>query len=769
MSSRERTARGDTGTVAEQWGTRFARLSSGYRVALVIGFILIGLACLSMYYTWPVLTGQQPIAPSSTLPLKLIVLNIPLVVLFAALVLWLVFVLPRRRPLHSEGRLDLRLVRDFLIIAIVPTLAFATFASFSVVLGYETYFGERTEAILDRAKTATRAYVAEHHDLLKTDVLGIAGDLSSGDLLAAKEVFNQKLKIYATLYKAAGVFVADGKARVLRGSDPEVSQIPVILDIEGLKDGQPKIYNSENQLLAVVKLPEYSDTFLFVTRDINPALLGMFGETKQFIEEFERSKHQLRGNQYLFAVLYGVVALGILTIAVMWGLWNANQIVQPIGALVVAAERVRTGDLSARVQVPLKADEIGVLGHSFNRMTSQLQAQRNELIEANRQIDRRRRFNEAVLSGVTAAVIGLDAEGQITLVNRSALSLLGGRQEDFVGHDFLDLVPELGDLLRSALMTNASLVQGQVDLVRGGKVRHVTVRVTSETGLDETKGYVITLDDVTDLVTAQRMSAWADIARRIAHEMKNPLTPIQLSAERLRRKYRGEIHSNPEIFEQCTDTIIRQVNDIGRMVDEFSTFARMPTAVIREEDPVELVEKAIFMYRVANSDIEFRFDSTNVPRSLNCDARLVSQALINVLKNACEAVNARRLAEGDSAVPGVVAVEIVEGEHTKSIQVTDNGCGLPREGRNRLTEPYMTTRAKGTGLGLAIVRKIMEDHGGTLVLDDAPEVEQGPRGAMVRLTFPKESVLTGEGETGREPPADISHSDVRSVNKNASA
>lgn len=776
MSAREQTGPDDAGArheIADQWGARFARLSAGYRGVLVIGFALLILICISMYYTWPVLTGQQPIAPSSTLLIKLRLVNISLAVALLAVIAWIfVRFLRQRRPLLSDGRLDLRLVRDFLVVAIVPTMALAILASFTVILGYNTWFGERTEAIIDRARTATKAYVQEHNDLLTTDIRNIGAllrDLSDEDLLAAKEVFNHRLAGYAFWYRMAGVFVTDSKGRVLGGSDPEVDEIPVTPDIQRLKHGDPIVYTSTRQLAAVMKLPGFSDAFLFVTRDLNPALLGMFGETKQFIEEFEQSKRRLRESQSLFIVSYAVIAGFILLVAVMWGMRNANKIVQPIGALVVAAERVRTGDLSARVEVPLKADEIGVLGRAFNRMTGQLQAQRNELIEANRQFDRRRRFTEAVLSGVTAAVIGLDAEGQITLVNRSALSLLGGRQQDFVGRDLLELVPELGDLLRSALLSNANLIQGQVDLVRGGKLRHVTVRVTSETGLDETKGYVVTLDDVTELVTAQRMSAWADIARRIAHEMKNPLTPIQLSAERLRRKYRNEIQSSPEIFEQCTETIIRQVNDIGRMVDEFSTFARMPTAVIREEDPVELIEKAIFMYRVANSDIEFRFDSKSAPRNLHCDARLVSQALINVLKNACEAVNARRLAEGEAAAPGVVLVEIIDNEHTTAIQVTDNGCGLPKEGRNRLTEPYMTTRAKGTGLGLAIVRKIMEDHGGTLVLEDAPEdAEQGPRGATVRLTFPKEPAVKGD-ETDREPPTDGSPEEAQTVDEKANA
>ncbi|MFP4003066.1 MAG: ATP-binding protein [Alphaproteobacteria bacterium] len=786
MASREETGPEDPATgreetgpeapgpeVADQWGARFARLASGYRGALAIGLVLIVAACISMYLTWPVLTGQQPIAPSSRTTFWLIIWNSGLAFGFVALLAWILMrVLRQRRPLVSDGRLDLRLVGDFLFIAIVPTLALAIFASFTVILGYETYFGERTEAIIDRAKTATKAYVQEHNDLLTAEIQDISAQiskLSDEELLASREAFNQRLAGYAFFYRMAGVFVIDAQGRVLGGSDPKVAEIPVTPDIQRLEKGDPIVYLSDRQLAAVMKLPEFPGAFLFATRDVNPALLGMFGETKHFIEEFEQSKKQLGENQILFAISYAVVGAVILTVALIWGMRAANRIVQPIGSLVVAAERVRTGDLSARVQVPMKADEIGVLGRAFNRMTGQLQAQRNELIEANRQFDRRRRFTEAVLSGVTAAVIGLDAEGQITLVNRSALSLLGGRQKDFVGRDLLELVPELGDLLRSALLSNANLIQGQVDLVRGGKLRHVTVRVTSETGLDETKGYVVTLDDVTELVTAQRMSAWADIARRIAHEMKNPLTPIQLSAERLRRKYRKEIESNPEIFEQCTETIIRQVNDIGRMVDEFSTFARMPTAVIREEDPVELVEKAIFMYRVANSDIEFVFDAETSPRSINCDARLVSQALINVLKNACEAVNARILAEGDEAAPGIVRIEIIEHDNTVSIQVTDNGCGLPREGRNRLTEPYMTTRSKGTGLGLAIVRKIMEDHGGTLVLEDAPEPEQGRRGAMVRLTFPKEPAVKGERATGREPPAEEPRPEDQPVDQKANA
>jgi two-component system nitrogen regulation sensor histidine kinase NtrY len=423
----------------------------------------------------------------------------------------------------------------------------------------------------------------------------------------------------------------------------------------------------------------------------------------------------------------------ILLAAVWLALWAASRIVTPIGRLAGAAERVSEGDLGVRVAVGTDDDEIGALSETFNRMTSQLEGQRKELVDANFQLDARRRFTEAMLAGVSAGVVGLDGDGRITLINRMASRLLDAAPEDIEGRHYSECIPELAGLIRRAMSEPAARAAGQLDVRRDGAPRHLNVQVSSEAG-DQTHGFVVTFDDITDLVSAQRTAAWADVARRIAHEIKNPLTPIQLSAERLKRKYAGEVSTDPEIFAQCTDTIIRQVGDIGRMVDEFSSFARMPAPVIRSEEAQELVRHAVFLQRVAQPQIAFEVTAPTQAIVFDCDGRLVSQALINVLKNAAEAI-AARLASGDET-PGRIVLDLTVKATRLVISIRDNGVGLPAENRHRLTEPYVTTRAKGTGLGLAIVRKILEDHGGELLLEDATRDSSGETGATVRMVFP---------------------------------
>jgi two-component system nitrogen regulation sensor histidine kinase NtrY len=376
-------------------------------------------------------------------------------------------------------------------------------------------------------------------------------------------------------------------------------------------------------------------------------------------------------------------------------------------------------------------------------MTSQLDSQRTALVEANLQIDERRRFTETVLAGVSAGVLGLDGEGHITIVNRAAARLLNAAPEEIEGHHYAQAVPELAGLIRRAISEPVGRAGGEVAIKRGGTPRSLSVQVASERGA-ASGGYVVTFDDITDLVSAQRTAAWADVARRIAHEIKNPLTPIQLSAERLRRKYAGEVVSDKEVFEQCTDTIIRQVGDIGRMVDEFSSFARMPTPVMRRENAQELIHQATFLQRVTHPQITFETESPRETVELYCDGRLVSQALTNVLKNAAESIGARA-ARGDE-FQGRIVVHLEQPEGFVVFRIVDNGIGLPHEQRDRLTEPYVTTRAKGTGLGLAIVRKILEDHNGEILLKDAGDAG----GAEVTLKFPSQQKAPKEKGTGDE-------------------
>ncbi|MBN8964419.1 MAG: PAS domain-containing protein, partial [Rhizobiales bacterium] len=373
--------------------------------------------------------------------------------------------------------------------------------------------------------------------------------------------------------------------------------------------------------------------------------------------------------------------------------------------------------------------------------TYELRTQRDDIVRARDLIDQRRRFTEAVLSGASAGVIGVDADGHISILNRSAEKLVDHLEADVIGRPLTEILPELQDIFTNAQLCVQRMVQGQVTIDRQSRERNLSVRVTSEQSPGSERGYVITLDDITELVAAQRTSAWADIARRIAHEIKNPLTPIQLSAERLRRKYGKTITEDPAVFQQCTDTIVRQVDDIKRMVDEFSKFARMPKAEIASEDVADTVRQVVFLMRVGNADIDIDLDLAEDPMPARFDRRLISQGLTNIVKNASEAIAAVPQSERGR---GHIRVSAARDGDDIMIDVIDNGIGLPKENRNRLLEPYVTTREKGTGLGLAIVGRILEEHGGRLELRDAAERIPGQRGAWMQLRFTDE----------RGPPTD---------------
>jgi two-component system, NtrC family, nitrogen regulation sensor histidine kinase NtrY len=445
---------------------------------------------------------------------------------------------------------------------------------------------------------------------------------------------------------------------------------------------------------------------------------------------YSQIEQAMQRGQLLIFVICGAIALLMLLAAVWLAVLFASRLTEPIGGLMAAAERVRGGDLTARVEEGPANDELGQLTRSFNRMASQIEQQRGDLIDANKELDTRRRLTDAVLAGVSAGVLSVDSAGIISRTNRSALELLALPEDGVVERPLIAVMPELAPLVEQAGDRPDRLTQGQVEILQGGTRRILLVRISAASDA----GSVVTFDDVTDLMSAQRMAAWGDVARRIAHEIKNPLTPIQLSAERLKRRYLKQIKEDPETFSICTDTIIRQVGDIGRMVDEFSSFARMPRPTVKPEDAKELCQQALFLQRNGNPDIRYISTLPDRPVPLICDRRQVSQVLTNILKNSAEAIEGREAAPGQTLPPGEITLTLRDDDATVRIIVDDNGKGLPKEGRERLTEPYMTTRSKGTGLGLAIVKKIMEDHGGYLALDDR---EGG--GARISLVFRRDA------------------------------
>jgi two-component system nitrogen regulation sensor histidine kinase NtrY len=466
-----------------------------------------------------------------------------------------------------------------------------------------------------------------------------------------------------------------------------------------------------------------------IGRPIDPTILGYMQRTEQAVSEYQRLDDNRSWLQIAFAWIFAIVALLVLLAAGLIGLIMANQIARPVGMLISAAERVRSGDLGVRVKEPATGDELAGLSRAFNRMTGQLAAQRSELMDAYSQIDERRRFTETVLAGVSAGVIGLDAQGRIELPNRTADVLLGLDLLAATGHPMAEIVPEFATLFAEVAASPDKARTAEIQTGPPAHRRILLVRIGAELSGGRTDGFVVTFDDITELQSAQRKAAWADVARRIAHEIKNPLTPIQLSAERLKRRFTKEIQSDPDTFSQCADTIIRHVGDIGRMVDEFSAFARMPQPVIKPEDIGQIAREVLMLQKTARPGIEW---TTNIPERgpvVPCDRRMLRQALTNLLQNAADAVGMREGA-------GQIALTVQDLGDGARIVVADDGVGLPQEDRARLTEPYVTHKPKGTGLGLAIVKKIMEDHGGELTLDDPPE---GP-GAVASLALPRARV-----------------------------
>ncbi len=696
------------------------------------------LAVVSGCVTYALLTGLVPYTPDRVGLIAMLLINLTLVLSLAALIGWrLARLWATRRSGRAGARLHGRLVFWFSTIAVVPAILVAVFAAVTLNLGLDAMFSAPVKNALGNAVSVAQVYIKEHEASLLGDIRYIADAIQRDPRLFDEERQVRAGLLFAklgTVTQQRGLqasYILDSKGHIL-GSTKRQSlkdpRPPTAADFAQARQGIVVDTPDNGTVTALVQLQSLNDAYLEVVRVVDPRVFGYYQRTKAAFSEYDRLDQNRSEVALVFALLYAVVSLVVLLAAIWSGLWAANRLVRPISGLIDAAGRVSEGDLDAQVRVERDDDELATLGIAFNRMTQQLSAQRADLVAAGRLIDIRRRFTETVLSGVSAGVIGIDHDGRITIINRAAARLLNASPEDLESSHYSEAVPELAPLILRAMSEPAGRAGGEVTIKRAGSPRSLSVQVTSER--DSAEGFVVTFDDITDLVGAQRTAAWADVARRIAHEIKNPLTPIQLSAERLQRKYANEITSDPEVFKQCTDTIVRQVGDIGRMVDEFSSFARMPAPVMRRENAQELLQQALFLQRVANPQITFSTDAPKEPVHFEGDGRLISQALTNVLKNAGEGI-AARIAKGDDE-PGRITIALRPNGANFAFRVTDNGIGLPPEHKHRLTEPYVTTRAKGTGLGLAIVRKIMEDHGGDITLADV----EGEGGAEVTLTFP---------------------------------
>ncbi len=705
-------------------------------------------AIASIITTYVTVTESPPSGMEPGTELALIVLNLVVLLILGAVVAKrLVEIWAQRRRGLAGSRLHIRLVVLFSAVAVTPTVIVVIFSYLFLSIGMDSWFSDKVRTALSESRTVAQAYLEEHQENIRSDALGLAAELNDNEpRLLTPTKLSEFMEIVAEQRSITEAIVFDPHSRTIVGR----SALSFSIEFEPVPDwalqkaanGEVAIVTSANEdrVRALVKLDDYRwpGLMLYVGRPIAPLVISHVKDNDEAVDQYERREGQRSAFQISFVLIFGVFALLLLLAAVWVGLNFATQISRRISGLVVAAERVRGGDLSARVREVDENDEFGSLSRAFNRMTGQLESQQRELVEANRQLDLRRQFTEAVLSGVSAGVIGLDEQGAIHLPNRSASTLLRIELEQHLGQSLAAVVPAMAPLIDEVRLMPEHLVEGQIRLMSGGQAMVLLVRIASEgshadRGMGDTRGFVVTFDDITELLAAQRKAAWADVARRIAHEMKNPLTPIQLSAERLKRKYLGEIRTDPETFAICTDTIIRQVGDIGRMVDEFSSFARMPAPTMKPENLVEITRQAVFLQRTAHSEIDFAVDIPSGPVEITCDSRQISQALINLLQNAIDSIHARQVAQAGSGgvpEPGRILVTLVARGNRTVLSVLDNGKGLPKEGRENLTEPYVTTRTKGTGLGLAIVKKIMEDHAGELSLQDGPD-----GGASVSLVF----------------------------------
>ncbi|WP_407703775.1 sensor histidine kinase NtrY-like [Tabrizicola oligotrophica] len=725
---------------------RLARLrrARAYQGALSFGLVFLGplLAVLTF-----LALGPYDLGAGSRFLRVVLLADLVYVLVVAALILSRVIRMVADRRSQSAGsRLHLRLTGVFAFVALVPTILVAIFAVLNLNIGLEGWFSERVRNVVGSSLSAAEAYEKEHRDALTEDAQALAGLLNVAKqsrffmddgqirqvLSQGQQAVQRGLReVYLT--DGAGVLKTRGERSYLFDFEE-----PSAEDLTRAEAGETVVIEdwTNDEFRALIRLEAFPDRYLYVSRDVDGQLLSLLDETKQTVSLYQQLESERGRVLFNFGLLYLGFAL-ILVLAAIWlGLWFAERLSRPVGRLASAAARVGEGDLDVRVIEEEGDDEIATLGRVFNQMTQQLKVQREELVEGHRQTEHRRRLFDSVLTNVTAGVIGLDAEGRVDFANRAAerlLDMAGGAHDMPLGL----VVPEFAPLLARLQEGGGAAVQEEVGLTRQGKLESLLVRVSRRaTEGGRLEGYVVAFDDVTELVSAQRMAAWGDVARRIAHEIKNPLTPIQLSAERIKRKFRAQVQE-PEDLEQYTDVIVRQTNDLRRIVDEFSKFARMPEPDRREGDLVALVRAAVMLQENGQPGVRFQSRLPTAPAMLEFDGTMIGQALTNLIKNAGEATETMTENGASSGYVPEIRVEMdVDGQEAL-IRIMDNGIGLPPD-RARLFEPYVTTREKGTGLGLPIVKKIIEEHGGTLSLEDAPTFDgNSHHGAMAVIRLPR--------------------------------
>jgi len=738
--------------------TLISRLRRSRTVQTGVTILLVALGPLLAGATY---TALGPLDQGSNSPLlRLVVLaDLSYILILAAIViLRIAQMIGARRAQSAGSRLHLRLTGVFGLLALLPTIMVAVFAVLSINVGLEGWFSNRVGDVLSNSLAAAQAYEEEHRQELERDGLALAAELnavresnffmSDGEIrqtLGQLQTEIERGLTEAFVIDSAGVIRARG-ARSYEFGYEKVGSEQVD---EALSSGILVIEDwSNDEFRALIPLTSFTDRFLYVTRAVDGNILNLLDQTQETVGLYRQLESDRGRLLFEFGILYLGFAVILILAAVLLGLWFAERLSRPVGQLVVASQKVGAGDLDVRVPEEQGDDEIAQLGSYFNQMTARLKDQRAELLENTQQIERRRRLFDSVLSSITSGVVGLNAEGQVTFVNRSARRLLDVDHE-LEARPLSVAVPEFGTLLETLQSDGREVVQEQVNIIRGGKQEALLARLSTRKGEDGMlEGYVVAFDDVTDLVSAQRLAAWGDVARRIAHEIKNPLTPIQLSAERIKRKFAGKLGGEGDDLRQMTEVIVRQTNDLRRIVDEFSRFARMPEPDRMTSDLAALLRDAVTLQIAGQPGVKFVTDIPEGAVLADIDATMIGQALTNLIKNAGEAIETLREKQPDIAVSPEIRVALNTEGHSARISISDNGIGLP-EDRARLFEPYVTTREKGTGLGLPIVKKIIEEHGGTLMLLDAEPFDGSDRfGAMAVIDLP---VLPGAAAAEKLP------------------
>ena len=731
-------------TATSRTWLRLTRLRRQRRVQTGLTFALVFLGPMLVAITFLAL-GPFNLGAGSQYLRLIFLADLIYVLLVASLVLARVMrMISDRRRQSAGSALHLRLTGVFAFVALVPTILVAVFAVLTVNIGLEGWFSERVRNVVGASLNAAQAYEDEQTKALTDDANSLAAYLN---IAKQKSFFlvDDQVRPILTQGQAAiqrgmkEVFLVDGT-----GSLKTRGERSYLFDFEPLssdqltrsKAGEVVVIQDwpNDEFRALVHLDAFADRYLYVSRKVDGRILSLLDETKETVRLYQQLESTRGSVLFNFGLLYLGFAL-ILVLAAVWlGLWFAERLSRPVGRLAAAAAEIGNGNLDVQVIEEEGDDEIATLSRTFNQMTHELKGQRDALIDTHQQTEQRRRLFDSVLSNITAGVIGLDSNGQIDFANRAAQSLL-----EFSSHandlSLITAVPEFAPLFERLREGGGHAVQEEVRLTRKGKLESLLVRMSARRSDDRLEGYVVAFDDVTDLVSAQRMAAWGDVARRIAHEIKNPLTPIQLSAERINRKFRSQV-KEPEDLAQYTEVIVRQTNDLRRIVDEFSKFARMPEPDRRETNLVALLRAAVMLQENGQPNVKFRRQLAEGPILLELDATMIGQALTNLIKNAGEATETL-IEKGE--VTGVlpeIRISLAVEDGFAVVRIMDNGIGLPPD-RARLFEPYVTTREKGTGLGLPIVKKIVEEHGGTLTLEDAPAFEDTLHfGAMAVIRLP---------------------------------